>query len=222
MPFPVDADGVWRQVLRPCRADTPLPALFLDRDGTIVEEVGHLRHAEDVRLIPGAAAVIASANRIGLPVVIVTNQSGIGRGLFDWADFAAVQARTLALLATEGASIDAVLACPHHPDAAPPWRHADHPARKPNPGMLRSAASLLPIDLAASWIVGDRASDLAAGLAAGLAGGLHLTGSWGADRREQVAASALSNGTGFQTVSAPSLASAPALLPLFTERSAGG
>ena len=148
------------------------PALFLDRDGVIVEEAGHLRRPEEVRLIAGAAEVIGAANRAGVAVVVISNQSGIGRGLFGWPDFAAVQQRMVRDLASRGAFIDAVLACPYHPEARPPYRHPDHPARKPNAGMIFAATRLLPLDLSASWIIGDRANDLAAGRKAGLAGGM--------------------------------------------------
>lgn len=170
----VGIDGVWRQVLRRHDSGHRGRALFLDRDGTIVEEIGHLCRPQDVRLVPGAARLIATANRANVPVIIVSNQSGIGRRLFSWGDFIAVQQRMLELLAVEGASIDAVFACPHHPEAGEPWRHASHPARKPNPLMLQDAARLLSVTLSKSWIVGDRASDLAAGRNAGLRGGLLL------------------------------------------------
>ncbi len=170
-PF-VGADGLWVQVLRERPSGSAAPALFLDRDGTIVEEIGHLRRPQDVQLLPGAAALITAANRAGVPVVVVSNQSGVGRRLFSWDDFAAVQERMVDLLAAQGALLDAVLACPYHAEAEAPWRHPDHPARKPNAGMLRQAARLLSIALADSWIVGDRASDLAAGRNAGVRGGL--------------------------------------------------
>lgn len=171
-PVCVDDQGVWSEILRSPRAAALRPALFLDRDGVIVEEVGHLRRAEDVRLIAGAAAVIAAANRAGMPVVVVSNQSGIGRGLFGWEDFAAVQQRMMEMLEAEGALIDAAFACPHHAEAEPPYRDAEHPSRKPNAGMILAAANMLPIVLRTSWIIGDRASDLAAGRNAGLWGGL--------------------------------------------------
>ncbi|MBK8176182.1 MAG: HAD-IIIA family hydrolase [Rhodospirillales bacterium] len=178
--FPIDGTGVWRQLLRPAEFRHDRPSLFLDRDGVIVEEVGYLCRTEDVRLTPSAADVIAAANRAGTPVIVVSNQSGIGRGRFTWQDFSDVQDRIIARLADGGAALDAVLACPHHAHGQPPYDHADHPARKPNPGMILAAATMLPIDLSASWIVGDRASDLAAGRAAGLAGGVHvLTGHGG-------------------------------------------
>ncbi|MFQ5773400.1 MAG: D-glycero-alpha-D-manno-heptose-1,7-bisphosphate 7-phosphatase [Kiloniellaceae bacterium] len=190
MPDFLDSDGIWAQVLGPAAvaAGPPRPALFLDRDGVIVEEVGFLHRPEDVRLIPGAAAAIAAANRTGVPVVVLTNQSGIGRGLYGWAAFAATQDRIVAELAGAGAALDMVLACPFHPDGAPPYRHPDHPCRKPRPGMLVRAGERLGLDLAASWIVGDRAADLEAGRAAGLAGGLHVLTGHGAAERPSVRA----------------------------------
>lgn len=168
----INGDGIWTEVLRRHDGRSSGPALFLDRDGVIVEEVGHLRRPEDVRMIAGAAEVIGAANRAGIEVVVVSNQSGIGRGLFGWPDFAAVQQRILRCLASEGAFIDAVFACPYHSEARPPYGHPDHPARKPNAGMILAAARLLRLDLRASWIIGDRASDLTTGRKAGLAGGM--------------------------------------------------
>jgi D-glycero-D-manno-heptose 1,7-bisphosphate phosphatase len=208
-------DGLWRQILRRPHGTAPCPALFLDRDGVVVEEVGHLRRAADVRLIPGAARTIAAANRAGILVVIVSNQSGIGRGLFDWADFEAVQAHLLDDLGRDGAVVDAVFACPHHADAKAPYTHPDHPARKPNPGMLLAAAAMLPIRLAGSYIVGDRASDLAAGRSAGLAGGLYVRS--GPDigvGNETMAVQALA-GRLYRVFVAASIAAAPDLLPIF-------
>jgi D-glycero-D-manno-heptose 1,7-bisphosphate phosphatase len=163
------------------------PALFLDRDGVVTEEVHFLRRPEDVVLCPGAARVIARANTLDVAAVLVTNQSGIARGLFDWAAFAATQARLYELLAAEGAALDLVLACPYHPDGRPPYGR-EHPCRKPAPGMLLRAAERMAIDLAASWTVGDRARDLQAGRAAGLAGGLHVLSGHGHAERADAAA----------------------------------
>lgn len=178
---------MWIQLLRPAAMpDGDLaPCLFLDRDGVIVAEIGYLHRVADIRMMAGVSRLIASANKAGLPVVMVTNQSGIGRGLYGWSDFISVQNAILRHLGRDGATIDAVLACPHHPDANPPYRHADHPARKPNPGMLTRAASLLAIDLRRSWIVGDHPRDVVAGLRAGLAGGFLVNGPNAAGASEQ-------------------------------------
>ena len=185
----VEEDGIWCQLAAREGEGAVVagarPALFLDRDGVIVEEVEYLHRPDDVRFIPGAAEVIAAANRAAVPVIVVTNQSGIGRRLYGWADFAETQAHIVADLAARGARLDMVIACPFHVDGTPPYRHPAHPCRKPLPGMILRAGERLDLDLARSWIVGDLASDLAAGCAAGLAGGLHvLTGHGQNDRSE--------------------------------------
>jgi D-glycero-D-manno-heptose 1,7-bisphosphate phosphatase len=171
-----EALGIWIWAA-PHKACEPRPALFLDRDGVIIEDPGYLHHAADLRLIDGAAGVIAQANRRGIPVVEVTNQAGIGRGYYGWDDFAVVEEALAQLLARESASVDAVFACPYHHEGIAPWTHPAHPARKPRPGMLLAAQRLLHLDLRRSWIVGDRLDDLQAGYHASLRGGLHvLTG----------------------------------------------
>ncbi len=210
----LDNDGIWCQLPRPERVASyrGRPALFLDRDGVLVEEIGYLHRPEEVRLIPGAAALIAAANRAGLPAVLVTNQAGIGRGTYGWAEFQATQERISADLAAGGAALDMVLACPFHAEAAPPYRHPAHPCRKPRPGMILRAAARLGLDLADSWIVGDRASDLEAGRAAGLAGGAQVLTGHGAAERD--AALEVASGR-FRVVGAESVAEVPALLPLF-------
>lgn len=152
----------------------PRPALFLDRDGTVVEDAHFLSDPEQVRLIDGMAELISTANQAAVPVCVVTNQSGIDRGLFDWAAFAAVQARIERLLALKGAAIDGLAACPFHPDFTPDYseRHADW--RKPNPGLITALAELMKLDLAASWLVGDQSRDVEAADAAGLKGSILL------------------------------------------------
>lgn len=147
------------------------PALFLDRDGVIIVDTAYLARPQDLRLIEGAAAAIARCNRCDIPVVVVTNQSGIARRYYGWDDFAAVQAALTAALAGSGAHLDAVLACGYHGEGQAPLRLADHPWRKPNPGMILAAGRRMKLDLPRSWIVGDRPGDVAAGAAAGLAGG---------------------------------------------------
>src|SRR5688572_23653652 len=131
-------------------------AVFLDRDGTMIEEVGYLKDPSRVKLIPGAAEGIRRLNTAGVPVVVVTNQSGIGRGYFPEAAIEAVHAEVLRQLCDEGARWDAVYYCPHHPDAG-----CD--CRKPGPGMLRRAAAEHGLDLARSFVVGDKLSDVRAG-----------------------------------------------------------
>ncbi len=130
------------------------PAVFLDRDGTVIHDAHYLADPERVRLLPGAAEAVARLNRAGVPVVLVTNQSGIGRGLFSEADFRAVQARVEALLAAAGARLDAVYHCPHGPDEG-------CECRKPGVGLFVRAAAEHGLDPARSWYVGDRLRDLA-------------------------------------------------------------
>lgn len=152
------------------------PAIFLDRDGTLNEEVDYLSDPEQLVLIPGTAGALARLNALGIPVVVVTNQSGIGRGKYDWGDFDAVMQRMAALLAEGGARIDAVYAAAHHAKGQGDYAVADHPDRKPNPGMLRRAAEEHGLDLARSWMVGDKAIDLEAGRRAGCRVALVRTG----------------------------------------------
>jgi D-glycero-D-manno-heptose 1,7-bisphosphate phosphatase len=182
-------------------------ALFLDRDGVIVADTGYLGRAEDVRLLDGAAAAIARCNGLGIPVVVVTNQSGIARGYYDWSGFRAVQAALVTALAHAGARLDAVLACAYHGDGKEPLRIAAHPWRKPKPGMILAAAERMNLDLSRSWIVGDKAEDLATGAAAGLAGGMLLA----ADERARRPLSCVER-PGFAAATAASLADAAAAL----------
>ena len=187
----VGEDGVWSQVLNRVCGPGRRAALFLDRDGVLVDEVHYLCRPEDARLSIAAVDVIGRANGLSVPVVIITNQAGIGHGKYGWDEFAAVQEKIADDLASGGTFFNAVYACPHHADGKPPYNTPDHPYRKPNPGMLLRAAEEMPIDLAQSWIVGDRASDMEAGLKAGLAGGLHLLTGHGSDDSERAAAAAL-------------------------------
>lgn len=152
------------------------PAVFLDRDGTLNEEVDYLSDPERLVLIPGAATAVARLNAKGIPVVVVTNQSGIGRGKYGWQDFAAVMGRMRSLLALESAWLDAVYVSPYHALGQGKYAVADHPDRKPNPGMLLKAAEEHGLDLSASWMVGDKAIDLDAGRRAGCRVALVRTG----------------------------------------------
>jgi len=131
-------------------------AVFLDRDGTIIEDTGYLAEPAAVRLLPGAAPAIARLNRAGIAAIVVTNQSGIARGLLDESAYAAVARQLEALLAAEGARLDADYHCPHHPDFTGPCE-----CRKPEPLLYRMAAADHGLDLADSWWVGDRMRDVA-------------------------------------------------------------
>ena len=209
----IDGDGLWSQVLNRVPGAGRRAALFLDRDGVVVDEVHYLHKPADVRLIEGAAGLIREANGRGVPVILVSNQAGIGRGRYGWEAFIAVQDKILDDLAQEDAFLNGVFACPHHGDGKAPYDTADHPWRKPNPGMLIEAAQRLPVDLGASWIVGDQASDLEAGKNANLIGGVHVLSGHGKDDGERDAALALS-GDGFQALGAEDTKGAISLLPL--------
>lgn len=138
------------------------PAVFLDRDGTINVEVNYLHRVDDFVMIPGVAEAIARLNRDGWPVIVVTNQAGIARGLYDVAALEGLHAHLQQALAQHGAHIDAFYFCPHHPDFTGPCT-----CRKPEPGMLLKAAEDHGIDLARSWLIGDSLGDIGAGRAAG-------------------------------------------------------
>lgn len=131
------------------------PAVFLDRDGTVIHDRGYIADLDDVDLVPGAAEAIRRLRRAGFAVVVVTNQSGIARGIFDWSDFQATQARVEEMLARRGAYLDGVYVCPHHPDFTGPCE-----CRKPGTALFERAASELDLELARSFFVGDQTRDV--------------------------------------------------------------
>ena len=147
------------------------PALFLDRDGVVIEETNYLHLVKDIQFIPEVAQAVARVNRLGLAVVMVTNQAGIGRGYYGWHEFGMVQQHISDNYTARGAGFDMVLACAYHAEGLGDYRVANHPWRKPNPGMLIEAARVLKLDLSRSLIIGDTLSDLAAGASAGLPSG---------------------------------------------------
>ena len=201
----IDDAGLWCEVgpaVSPGRA-----ALFLDRDGVIVTDTHYLCRVEDMEMIAGAAAAIGRCNAQQIPVVVVTNQAGIGRGYYGWDAFHAVQGALKTALAAEGAHLDGVVACAYHADGRAPLRVDNHPWRKPNPGMIVEAGGRLKLDLPRSWIVGDRAHDLAAGAAARLPGGTLLE----AEAQERQAAAKLASAR-FVVETASDLAGAVAAL----------
>ena len=135
-------------------------AVFLDRDGVLIEDRGYMRDPDEVHLITGAAEALRRLAAEGWLLVVISNQSGVGRGLISAAEMEAVQARFLELFRAEGVEITATYICPHAPDAG-------CECRKPSPYLLRKSAEEHGIDLAASWMIGDKGSDIDAGAAAG-------------------------------------------------------
>lgn len=166
--YPLETPGLWVERVGGRTFAPGRPALFLDRDGTINVDTGYPSDPAAIVLRDEIVPAIRAANVGGLPVVVVTNQSGIARGYFGWSGFAAVNARVLALLAEQGCGVDGVLACAYHEAGSGVLGVADHPMRKPNPGMFLRAAEMLRLDLSRSIMVGDSVSDMEAGLRAGL------------------------------------------------------
>ena len=145
------------------------PAVFLDRDGTIAEEVGYLNDISRFRMFPFAAQAIRQLNGAKLPVIVITNQSGVGRGYFDEVSVGEVHNILHAELAAHDAKLDGVYVCIHHPDVG-------CACRKPNPGMLLQAQREMQIDLTQSFVIGDRYLDIETARKVGAKGILVLTG----------------------------------------------
>ncbi len=151
-------------------------SVFLDRDGTINREVHHLRCVEELQLLAGAADGIRMLNRAGLRVVVITNQAAVARGLLSEEKLAEIHLELQALLAREGAFVDAIYYCPHHPTEGFGRYRQSCACRKPQPGSLQRAAKELGLDLSQSYCVGDKDSDLEAGRALGCRSILVRTG----------------------------------------------
>jgi D-glycero-D-manno-heptose 1,7-bisphosphate phosphatase len=212
----ITEEGIWLSAIA---VDVPAQArsaLFLDRDGVLVEEINYLHRVSDVRLQPGATDLVRWANGHAIPVVVVTNQSGVDRAMFGWPQFEAVQQEITDRLAAEGVRLDMTLACPYHPEHTPHWgqRHAFW--RKPGHGMLEMAFKQLNLLSKSSWMVGDNESDVAAAKGAGLAGAVHVMTGHGATFRK-VALSM--NGPEFEVLPADNLEMA---LPLLQSRFVAG
>lgn len=136
------------------------PGILLDRDGTIIVDHGYVGSVDRVEFIEGAAEAIAGFNRAGIPVAVVTNQSGVARGLYGLEDVTRVHQYIATRLAERGAHIDLFAYCPYHPAGVVEAFARTSEDRKPAPGMARAAAAGLGLDLTASWVVGDRTEDV--------------------------------------------------------------
>lgn len=136
------------------------PGVLLDRDGTIIVDHGYVGSVDRVEFIDGAPEAIAGFNRAAIPVAVVTNQSGVARGLYALEDVARVHQHIAERLAERGAHIDLFLYCPYHPAGTVEAFARISDDRKPAPGMAKAAAAALSLDLTASWVVGDRPEDI--------------------------------------------------------------
>lgn len=161
--------GLWIEIRGDIARFAGRPALFLDRDGVINADCGYPSKPSEIVILESIVPTIKLANDAGWAVVVVTNQSGIARGYFTWWDFAIVTAHIDSELGRRGARLDAVIACGYHESGSSPLDVANHPMRKPQPGMFIEAQRLLNIILQRSIMIGDKVTDFEAANAAGVA-----------------------------------------------------
>ena len=199
---------IWLSTATPPRRQG-VPGLFLDRDGVLVKEVNYLKNKEDVALEAGAAEIISWARAKGLGLVCVTNQSGIARGRISWAEFEAVETEIARQLRERDVTLDLTIACPFHPDFTKGYGPELDRWRKPGPAMIEHGAALMGLDLAKSWLVGDKAADIKAAKRAGLRGAVIVATGYGAEDREAAMAQETE---GFTVLSATTLDEARELL----------
>jgi len=176
-------EGIWASNSSPERR-TGAPCLFLDRDGVLVREVNYLHRVADVEIEAGVPEIIRFARDQGFAIVVVTNQAGIDRGIFGWDEFEVVEAEISRRLNAVSVHLDLVVACAFHPDYTQGYSLMHRAWRKPGPRMLELSAELLGVDLAKSWLIGDKASDIGAARAAGIAGAIHVATGHGKSERE--------------------------------------
>ncbi|HEX4197248.1 MAG TPA: HAD-IIIA family hydrolase [Caulobacteraceae bacterium] len=149
----------------------PAGLAIFDRDGVLNVDTGYAHRPDQLVLVAGAAAAVRRLNQADWAVAVITNQSGVARGLYDEAAIGRFHAAMDAALAASGAHVDAYYYCPFHPDAVvPAYRHADHPDRKPNPGMVLRALADFAVPPARAFLIGDQASDIEAARRAGVRG----------------------------------------------------
>lgn len=159
-------------------------AIFLDRDGTLIREAEYLSDPAGVELLPGTVAGLKRLAGAGYKLIVVSNQSGVARGFFDEFSVIAVQTRLQDLLAQQGVRLDRSYYCPHHPQGTVEAYQRECECRKPKTGMLQQARQEFDLDLAASWMIGDKTADIECGRAAGCGTVLVLTGYGEQSRRE--------------------------------------
>lgn len=142
-------------------------AIFLDRDNTLIEDPGYINNSDQVKLLDGAAEAIIELKNLGYKLIVASNQSAVARGIVTEKVLGEIHDRLKQLLAEKGAFIDQIYYCPYHPDGIIPKYRKESDWRKPNPGMLLTAAKEMDIDLSQSWSIGDSIRDVEAGLRAG-------------------------------------------------------
>ena len=162
------------------------PCLFLDRDGVLIDWKNSLMKISEAKIIKGCEKIIKECNNKDIPVILITNQGGIGLGLHSWKDFALIQKKLLNQLLKKNTKVDGVIACAHHPYAKGNLHHLNHPCRKPNGGMFLIAKKLFNLDLKNSWMIGDKINDLKAAFSKGLKGGFLVMTGYGKEEEEKL------------------------------------
>jgi len=168
----IDGIGLWSEVISKNENLENRPALFLDRDGTIVSYEEYLHDPLKIKINNNISSIIKACNLIKIPVIEITNQSGIGRGIYNWNDFNQTEIEIRKLLEINNAHINMLCACAFHQDAKEKYKIKDHFWRKPNSGMIEEARNIFNVNLKKSWIIGDNISDIQSGLNAGIKGGV--------------------------------------------------
>ena len=180
--MPFTADHNWYEVLDDLSGKAR-PALFLDRDGVLIEDRHYLRDPDNVQLIEGSIRALKTFVDAGYYLIIVSNQSGVGRGMLEWDDVFAVQQRLRELWGQDDLVWDMALLCPHHPDKGAGDYLQDNHWRKPHPGMFEFASTTLPIDMTRSLMVGDKLADLQAANKSGIPNLFHVLSGHGVIER---------------------------------------
>tara|TARA_Y100000590_G_scaffold435061_1_gene554057 strand:+ start:1067 stop:1696 length:630 start_codon:yes stop_codon:yes gene_type:complete len=162
------------------------PCLFLDRDGVIIDWTNYTMKLKDAKLINGCDKIIKECNKKKIPVILITNQGGIGLGIHNWSDFVKIQKKIISQLYSKKAYIDGVIACPHHPLGKGYFKHKNHSCRKPNGGMFLIAKKKFNINLKESWMVGDKINDLIAANTKGLKKGFLVLTGYGKEEKNKI------------------------------------